>query len=157
MAIAWEGIEVAARRSRELVASAPEHNEGDDEQFQLQFRVLLAEAMVRVAESDLKWHREQAHFVRSFLAQRKVTRRKKALLHAIEIESVPEAPEPQVVAAAPAVIEPARFEPVPWYRQTGRSPQPDLSLEAGDRVVTYLELGVRNGRHVRNVRIVRRR
>jgi hypothetical protein len=157
MAIAWEGIEVASRLSREVVVDVPE-GEGFGDQFRLQFRVVLAQAMVRVAEADLKWHQEQAHFVRSLVAQRKVARRKKALLRAMEPDAAPVAEQP-AVSAAPAVIRRTAADlEIPWYRLPGKHTDvaPEPAPETGDRVVTYLQLGVRNSRAARNVRVVRR-
>ena len=134
MAIAWEGFEAPGRLARVERVSA--EREAFHEQFQLEFRVVLAAAMVRVAEGELRWHQDQAHFVRSLIARRKVARRKKQLVRASEREVFVER------SVLPAALE---------ARQVFRRKQRELppGPETGDRVVTYLRLGVRNTRDVR--------
>jgi hypothetical protein len=135
MAIAWEGFEAPGRLARiEQVSSG---REAFHEQFQLEFRVVLAAAMVRVAEGDLRWHQDQAHFVRSFIARRKVARRKKQLLRASD---------PVVIVGRPALAA-AAAEPRQLFRRKPAELLP--GPETGDRVVSYLQLGVHSSRDVR--------
>jgi hypothetical protein len=134
MAIAWEGFEAPGRLARIERSSA--EREAFHEQFQLEFGVVLAAAMVRVAEGDLRWHQDQAHFVRSFIARRKLARRRKQLLRASQ---------PQVFINR-MVLAPAA-EPRQLLRRKPRELPP--GPETGDRVVTYLQLGVRSTHDVR--------